>query len=136
MSLSAGFSSSRCLATYSLAACLFHQTANSTTPKTKQYSSCYSTQVKATKIKTFILKICNLEKRPPVLNREPFLVYQFLLHTRRLIPSNLITPWHFHIPLFYLCELAQKRNGIGYRLALIGENEFVKFTGITPRPFP
>ncbi|MFH5810017.1 hypothetical protein, partial [Lactiplantibacillus plantarum] len=55
---------------------------------------------------------------------------------RRLIPSNLITPWHFHIPLFYLCELAQKRCGIGCRLALIGENEFVKFTGITPRPFP
>lgn len=107
-----------------------------TAPKTKQYSSCYSTQVKATKIKTFILKICNLEKRPPVLNREPFLVYQFLLHIRQLIPSNLIHYRGNNIPFFFDCEPAQKGSGIGRRLALIEERKFVKFTGITPRPFP
>lgn len=71
-----------------------------------------------------------------MLNREPFLVYQFLLHIRRLIPSNPHSPRYFHIPLFFDCELVQKRSGIGRRLALIGENEFVKFTEITSRPFP
>ena len=48
-----------------------------------------------------------------------------------LIPSNPHSPRYFHIPLFFDCELVQKRSGIGRRLALIGERNFVKFTGIT-----
>ena len=43
---------------------------------------------------------------------------------------------YYHIPLFFDCELVQKRSGIGRRLTLIGERKFVKITGITPRPFP
>ena len=61
---------------------------------------------------------------------------QFLLYIMRLIPSNPHSPRYFHIPLFFDCEFVQKRSGIGRRLALIGERNFVKFTGITPRPFP
>ena len=39
----------------------------------------------------------------------------------RLIPSNHYSSWYFHIPLFFDCELVQKKGGIGRRLALIGE---------------
>ena len=66
------------------------------------------------------------------------LLFDHLLHfnCKFVIPSNPHSPRYFHIPLFFDCELVQKRSGIGRRLALIGENEFVKFTEITSRPFP
>ena len=101
---------------------------------------CVTIEIRNSKLNLVIVKpprlLSNLGGSLQVLNREPFLVYQFLLHIRRLIPSNLIHYRGNNIPFFFDCELVQKGSGIGRRLALIEERKFVKFTGITPRPFP